>query len=49
MYSNSTIRDAVKRTWWNYVLEPKDWREDFDLAPQNLYNILFCPNRAILL
>jgi len=47
MDSNTTIRDAVKQTWWNYVLEPKDWREDFGLAPQNLYDILFCPKNGL--
>lgn len=47
MDSNDIIRDAVKQTWWNYVLEPKDWREDFGLAPQNLYDILFCPKNGL--
>lgn len=47
MDSNYITRDAVKRTWWNYVLEPKDWREDFGLAPQNLYDIMFCPKNGL--
>jgi len=42
MDSNDIIRDTVKQTWQDYVLEPKDWKDDYGLAPQNLYNSLFC-------
>lgn len=47
MDSNDIIRDSVKQTWWDYILEPKDWREDFGLAPKNLYDILFCPKNGL--
>ena len=47
MDSNDTIRDAIKQTCLNYILEPKDWREDFGLAPHNIYDILFCPNNVL--
>ena len=42
MHYNDSIRDAVKQTWRNYIIEPKDWKENYGLAPQNLYNSLFC-------
>ena len=42
MHYNDSIRDAVKQTWRNYIIEPKDWKENYVLAPQNLYNSLFC-------
>ena len=47
MTNNDTIREAVKRVWEDYIIEPKDWREDFGLAPQNLYNSLFCPKHSL--
>ena len=40
--NNDTIRELVKNVWSNYIIEPKDWKEDYGFAPQNLYNSLFC-------
>lgn len=47
MSNNDIIREAVRRVWKDYILEPKDWREDFGLAPQNIYNSLFCPKHNL--
>lgn len=44
--NNDTIRELVKNVWHNYIIEPKDWKEDYGLAPQNLYNSLFCFDNA---
>ena len=39
--NNDTIREAVKSVWRDYIIEPKDWKNDYGLAPQNIYNSLF--------
>lgn len=47
MDPNDKIRDSIKQTWRDYILEPKGLREDFGFAPKNLYDMLFCPKYGL--